>query len=280
MIRILQFTNPGILLFLALAIASPVPIRVAAQSPRPNNQNLTTHWGAYEPDGNIGSPGRREGGGTRGPCIQNSANDKVMALVPVNGFGTTTAQYPTFSVYLPPLLPESNPEIEFVLKTAAVKIDEQKEIYKTKFKISRGSGIISFTLPNASNLPALELNKNYFWSVTLICNPEDVNIGDLSGNKVVSGVIRRVTPNANVQQELERTQSWRDRVIIYAKAGIWYDALSNLAEMRRRNPNDPIVVSDWQQLLKSVGMEKLAQEPIMQPVVGRNQLSSAVSRDY
>ncbi|XWK89488.1 MAG: DUF928 domain-containing protein [Phormidium sp.] len=275
MIRILQFTNPWILLFLALAIASPVPIRVAAQSPRPNNQSLPTNWGAYEPDGNIGSPGRREGGGTRGPCIQNSANDKVMALVPVNGFGTTTAEYPTFSVYLPPLSLETEPEIEFVLKTP-----QQKEIYKTKFKINRGVGIISFSLPHTSNLPALELNKNYFWSVTLICSPEDVNIGDLSGNKVVSGVIRRVTPNANVLQELERAESWRDRVIIYAKAGIWYDALSNLAEMRRRNPNDPIVVRDWQQLLKSVGMEKLAQEPIMQPVVGRNQLSSAVSREY
>lgn len=275
MIRILQFTNPWILLFLALAIASPVPFRVAAQSPRPNDQSLPTNWDAYEPDGNIGSPGRREGGGTRGPCIRHSVNDKVMALVPVNGFGTTTAEYPTVSVYLPPLSLETEPEIEFVLKTP-----QQTEIYKTKFKINQGVGIMSFSLPNTSNLPALELNKNYFWSVTLICNPEDVNLGDLSGNKVVSGVIRRVTPNANVQQELATAESLRDRVIIYAKAGIWYDALSNLAEMRRRNPNDPIVVSDWQQLLKSVGMEKLAQEPIMQPVVGRNQLSSAMSRDY
>ncbi|MGA9379816.1 MAG: DUF928 domain-containing protein, partial [Phormidium sp.] len=253
----------------------PVPFQADAQSPKPSNQSLPTNWGAYEPDGNIGSPGRREGGGTRGPCIADSVNDKVMALVPNNGFGTTTAEYPTFSVYLPPLSLETNPEIEFVLKT-----DEGKEIYKTKFKINRGAGIISFSLPNTSDLPALELNKNYFWTVTLICHPEDVKIGDLSGNKTVIGVIRRVTPNANVQQELTTAKSLLDRVIIYAKAGIWYDALSNLAELRRRNPNDPIIVRDWQELLKSVGMEKLALEPILPPLVGTNQLSSAVSRDY
>ncbi|MFB2894644.1 DUF928 domain-containing protein [Aerosakkonemataceae cyanobacterium BLCC-F50] len=281
MIRILQFTNPWILLFLALAIASPVPLRVAAQSPRPNNQSLPTNWGAYEPDGNIGSPGRREGGGTRGPCVQKSANDKVMPLVPVNGFGTTTAEYPTFSVYLPPLLPESNPEIEFVLKTPAEEEKKipAKEIYKTKFKINRGAGIISFSLPNTSNLPALELNKNYLWSVTLICDPEAVDSGDLTGNEVASGAIRRVTPKPNVQQELATAKSAIDRVTIYAKAGIWYDALSNLAELRRRNPNDPMVIRDWQELLKSVGMEKLAQEPLSQPVVGRNQLNSSVSGD-
>ena len=270
-----QFTKPGILLLLVLAIASPTAFRVDAQSPRTSNQSLPTNWDAYEPDGNIGSPGRREGGGTRGPCIRDNVNNKVMALVPVNGFGTTTVEYPTFSVYLPPLSPETNPEVEFVLKT-----EQQKEIYKTKFKINRGAAIISFTLPNRNNLPALELNKNYSWSVTLICNPEDVKIGDLSGNKIVSGVIRRVTPNANAQRELATAKTLRDRVIIYAKAGIWYDALSNLAELRRLNPNDPIVVNDWQQLLQSVGMEKLAQEPILQPVVGTNQLNSEVSRDY
>ncbi|MFB2833111.1 DUF928 domain-containing protein [Floridanema evergladense] len=274
MIRILQFPNPWILLFLALAIASPIPFRVEAQSSRPNNQSLPTNWGAYEPGANIGSPGRREGGGTRGPCIQNSANDKVIALVPVNGFGATTTEYPTFSVYLPPLLPESKPEIEFVLKTA-----EGKEIYKTKFMVNRGAGIISFILPNTSNLSALELNKNYSWSVTLICNPEDVKMGDLSGNKVVSGVIRRVTPNANVQQELKAAKTVIDRAIVYANAGIWYDALSNLAELRRSNPNDPTVIRDWQELLKSVGMEKLAQEPLFQPVVGKNQVNPSLSRN-
>lgn len=276
MIRTKLFPNSWTLLFLALAIASPVPLQVAAQSPRPNNQSLPTNWGAYEPDGNIGSPGRREGGGTRGPCIQNSVNDQVMALVPVNGFGTTTAEYPTFSVYLPPLAPESNPEIEFVLKTS-----EQKEIYKTKFNIKQGGGIVSFTLPNNSNLPAIELNKNYFWSVTLICDPIAIaERGDNSGNKIVGGVIRRVTPNASVQQELAAGKSLRDRAIIYAQAGIWYDALNNLAELRRRNPNDPVVVRDWYELLKSVDMEKLAKEPLFQPVVGRNQLNLSLSRDY
>lgn len=265
MTRIIQFTNPWILLLLTLAIASPLTFRVDAQSPRTSNQSLTTNWGAYEPDSNIGSPGRREGGGTRGPCIRDTVNDKVMALLPNNGFGTTTAEYPTFAVYLPALSPETNPEIEFVLKTA-----QQKEIYKTKFRVNRGAGIVNLSLPKTTNLPALKLNENYLWSATLICNPEDVKIGDLSGNKVVSGVIRRVTPRSNVQQELAKAKSLRDRVVIYAKAGIWYDALSNLAELRRRNPNEPIFSSDWRELLKSVGMENIAQEPILQPVVGTN----------
>lgn len=261
------FINPGILLLLTLAIAFPLTFRVAAQSATSSNKSLPTNWGAYEPDGNIGSPGRREGGGTRAPCVQNTTNDQIVALVPNNDFGTTTAERPTFSVYLPPLSPKSNPEIEFVLKTTET---EKKEIYKTKLSINPGSGIISFSLPKTRNLPALQLNKNYFWSVTLICNPEAIDSGDLSGNKTVVGVVRRITPNANVQQELAAAKSVRDRVVIYAKAGIWYDALSNLVELRRRNPKDPVVVRDWQELLQSVGMEKFAQQPILPPIIGAN----------
>lgn len=264
--------NSGILLLLTLAIASPLSFRVDAQSATSNNESLPTNWGAYEPDGSIGSPGRREGGGTRGPCVENNVNHKVTALIPLNGFGITIADYPTFSVYIPQLSAESNPEIEFVLRTA-----EKKEIYKTKFNIKQG-GIVSFILPNNRNVPGLKLNQNYFWTVTLICNPEAIDTGDVSGNKKVEGiVIRRVTPNASLRQELAAAKSLRDRVKIYAKAGIWYDAFSNLAELRRRNPTDPIVVRDWRELLKSVGMEELAQEPILPPLVGANQLSSDVT---
>jgi len=272
MARITPFHNPWMSLLLALAIAMPMTIRVHAEPPQASSQSLPTNWKNYEPDGNIGNPGRREGGGTRGPCIKASANDKLTALLPNNSFGVTTAEHPTFYVYLPTLLAEAKPDIEFVLKTA-----KNQEIYKTRFQVTNNPGILSFTLPGGENSPSLAVNQSYRWSVTLICNPDDPD--DLSGNKFVEGVIRRVTPDASMQQQIKEAKSLRDRAIVYARSGIWYDALMTLAELRRQSPNDPIAVKDWEHLLKLVGMDSLAKEPLFQPVVGANQLNSSVSRD-
>lgn len=266
----LKFATFFLALPLAFGISIHLPATLRAMSQPPSSQGLPNTWGAYEPDPNIGKPGRREGGGTRGPCVKNSANYQLTSLVPANSFGTTLAEYPTFFVYVPTIQEEEKPQLEFALKT-----ENDRVIYKTNFTIARSPGVVSVSLPASANLPRLEENKNYKWSFTLICNPEDPS--DRSSNSQVEGSIRRVRLSPTIVQQLEGVALPRDRVVAYSTAGIWFDALSTLAELRRATPSDPTLEKDWKNLLQSVGLETIASEPLLQPVAASDRKNPNIS---
>lgn len=188
-------------------------------------------------------PGRREGAGTRGSC--NSVNIPLTALIPDTNLGLTTSEYPTFFWYIPKTAAKT---AEFVLN------DGTKDIYKTSFAIAGTPGIVSLTLPKTTTLPPLEVGKNYSWSFALICDPEESSSIDF-----VQGWVQRVVLNPSVSAKLEKAAP-RDRPGIYASAGIWNDALMSLAELRRAKPNDSVLAKDWESILKSVGLTKVARE--------------------
>lgn len=268
----LKFATFFLALPLAFGISIHLPATLRAMSQLPSNQGLPNTWGAYEPDASIGKPGRREGGGTRGPCVKNSANYHLTSLVPANSFGTTLAEYPTFFVYVPTIKEQEKPQLEFALKT-----ENDMVIYKTNFTIARSPGVVSVSLPASANLPRLEENKNYKWSFTLICNPEDPS--DRSSNSDVKGSIRRVRLNPTIVQQLEGATLPRDKVVAYTTAGIWFDALSTLAELRRATPSDPTLEKDWKNLLQSVGLETIASEPLLQSVAASEGKNPNISRN-
>ncbi|HEY9852202.1 MAG TPA: DUF928 domain-containing protein [Leptolyngbyaceae cyanobacterium] len=254
-------------------------VRVQAQSqPSSSSQPLVTNWGAYEPDSSIGKPGRREGGGTRNPCFKGSIT--VTALIPLVKFqgkqlayGTTFEASPTFFAYVPPayvpLSEQENSSAEELSKSRQVEFllqqqEENKEIYRATFTVPASAGIVSISLPTYENSPTLEVGKNYVWSVSLICDAETYK-ADPSDNSIkISGLgsIKRVNPEASLQMQLKEA-SPRERFLAYARKGIWYDALSTLAELRRANPNNPQLEADWREMLKSIQLDNITQEPIV-----------------
>lgn len=258
----------------ALEVFSPSNVRSLAQSQQVSvSQGLTTNWGAYEPDPNIGKPARREGGGTRGPCIKKSANNKPLPLIPDNSFGVTIEDYPTFLVYLPGLDTATKPQMQFSLTS-----DDDREIYTTKSLLDGSQGVISISLPASANLPPLQVGKTYKWSFTLICDPDEAENGDNSGNSLVVGTIRREEPQETLKQKLARASSPRDRFLAYSAAGVWYDAVNSLAQLRRTQPNDSMLAKDWQELLNSVGLQTIASEPLLAPVATSDRPNPNVSR--
>lgn len=190
-------------------------------------------------------PSRAAGDTTRGAC--------TVPLLPVsNPIGLTVAEYPLFFMFVPKTSPQT---VEFLLE------DENKsEIYKTTFRITGDSGIISLRLPATATVPPLEIGKNYQWSFSLNCNPQD------QADQLVfaNGLIQRVEPGPTLGMQLQKATG-RDRVAAYAAAGIWYDAVATLAGLRRANPTDPVLASDWEDLLKQVGLNDVAQQPLVQP---------------
>ena len=59
----------------------------------------------------------------------------------------------------------------------------------------------------------------------------------------------------------------RERQIKATTPDVLYDALANLAENLRASPEDATLRNDWVNLLKSIGSEDLAQEPLVGPVI-------------
>jgi Domain of Unknown Function (DUF928) len=256
-------------MLLVLGIPTHLPSEVQAQPQSPGSQRLPTNWGNYQPPGGIDTPNGRESGGSRGPCIKDAPNYAPIALVPVNTFGTTLAARPTFLVYVPPIQEGITPlpQMQFTLRTA-----ENQEIYKTTFPSTSRRGIVSFSLPMAANSPTLEMGKTYKWSFALVCNPDDP-----SGNKLASGLIQRVAPSPRLASELARASSPRDKAAIYAKHGIWYDAVSAIAELRRSADNEGLK-NDWTRLLSSVELQKIADEPLIQSVAASSNPRPPFSR--
>lgn len=102
-------------------------------------------------------------------------------------------------------------------------------IYQTTFALKGTPGIINFSLPLTA--PPLEIGKDYQWSFAMICKPED-RLQD----RVVRGWLRRTKPKPALMSQLKEAVP-QERIALYAAAGIWYDELTTLYELRRSQPD-------------------------------------------
>ena len=205
---------------------------------------------------NRGAPtGRRRGGASRGQCPE--VEKPLTALVPATRkplgegqgsvesvWGLTVSERPTLWFYVPYSLTPKFP-IEFVLN------DEQENyVYRASVTVSQSQpGVIKLTLPPTVTL---ETGRMYHWYFLIDCKP-DVD---------VHGWIRRIPLNPTLASQLQQSTP-KERVALYANEGIWYDALTTLAELRIANPQDTSLMNDWASLLQSVGLDAISREPLV-----------------
>ena len=167
----------------------------------------------------VGIPqGRHKGGGSRNYCY-NQQN--LTALVPINNkivWGKTTATHPEFLFYLP-----QGSEIEFVLQD-----ETDNYVYHTTRQISPDNqGIVSISIPQTAT--PLKKQKTYQWTLSVSCNNND------SGAFVyVQGSMEKVALEFNIKTQLA-TADDLEKVVIYAREGIWYDAICPRQALRDRD---------------------------------------------
>ena len=214
------------------------------------------------PSADRGAPsGRRQGGASRGQCPAGEL--PLTALVPATQksldsksgnsglntvefvWGLTTAAHPTLWFYLPYAIAPELP-IEFVLQ------DEQdNDIYHTTLTTSTPPGIFHLQLPTTAT--PLAVGKMYHWYLIVNCDPD--------APPMVEGWVQREAVNPALASQLQQATP-RQQAALYAQHGIWYDALTALAELRRTEPQAITPKNDWASLLQSVGLEAIANEPI------------------
>jgi hypothetical protein len=205
--------------------------------------------------------GRYRGGASRGNCP--AVNLPLTALVPftkqpsptgkgdlVNVWGLTTAPQPTFWFFNPYTNGATHPA-EFVLQNG-----NGDDVYRTQVALPNDPGVLRVSLP--AQVSALQPNVPYRWYFRIFCDPQKA-----TPPIYVEGVIQRVTLNDPVANQLAAA-NLRQKVDLYANNGIWYDALTALAELRRVSPADDRLRADWQSLLRSIGLEGVATAPLVQ----------------
>ena len=202
-------------------------------------------------------PGRRVPGGDLDPLSRNckKTSQPVTVLVPANSKGTITSERLTLWFYVP-YAPEDITSAEFLV----VNRDETEYVYETQFTLPKTPGIVSISLPLSAKT-SLETGKYYHWYLTLKCKGSTSNTPDLE----MDGWVQRILHKPSTTNQIDTA----------APEG-WYDAVNNLANRLIAFPQDTKLKQEWTDLLKSVGLQNLAQEPL----IGSVQISQQSLNHY
>ncbi|MEL7036623.1 MAG: DUF928 domain-containing protein [Cyanobacteria bacterium J06592_8] len=248
-----------ITLSLGLAIGSSLPVEAGPSSTRRIPVRV-----AFQPPKGQGMPTRTAGGASRtGTTCPTMAIDQteLTALVPAflaensissNSTGLTTQATPTFYFFVPAI---AGQQAVFSLKD-----ENHQDIYQTRIPLSGKVGIVSVKLP--ADVPPLEISKSYRWSFGIVCQAQSPQ--QQSGVVFVTGEIRRVEVDTTLTHQLQQITPL-EQAALYAENGIWFDSMEIIANLRKTQPNDITLDQKWEELLNSVNLGDIAQQPFINP---------------
>ncbi|QSJ17350.1 DUF928 domain-containing protein [Nostoc sp. UHCC 0702] len=240
-----------------LLLATPPPL-TSARSVGTIAQTTPPSWPQPPTDNPPG--GRPRGGATRDECLLQFC-PQLTALVPftkngsvTNVWGLTTDANPTLWVYTPYTKDSATKDCAFT--TEFVLQDEDlSPIYEKPIALPAQPGVISISLP--ANAPSLTIGKQYHWFVNIRCYADQT-----SPPIFIKGVVQRVSLKPAIAQQLKRATPLQ-QFTIYVQNGIWYNALSTLAQLRQQNPQDAALKTEWKNLLSSISLDDVADKPIL-----------------
>jgi hypothetical protein len=236
----------SIALSLNVALITALPSRAEVVSPLTLPQTMARV--TFEPPTNE-RLSDSAGGASRqaGFCPQDGMVEgpSLMPLLPETREGLTVSERPSLFVYVPQTKAKTG---YFVLKDKA-----EDFYYQTQVAIPEGGGIVRLTLPEDS--PALEIGTIYQWSFVVACElPVRVD------SPRVDGWLQRIeSTNLDKYEGVDSLEA----ATSYGAEGIWYDVITTLADLRRSQPQT--YTQAWVEFLSSVGLETVANEPILEP---------------
>ncbi len=186
-----------------------------------------------------GPPVRTEGGGTR--SAGGAPLPWLKVLAPDHVALTTQAQPILFWFQSEP----STAGFQITVTEAG----KARPVLKIKLDDAKQAGIRA--LPLSRHAVTLTAGVKYRWNVVLIPDP-----ANHSKDVLASGVIQRVEApelSAKVSQA-----SPRDRALLYADAGYWYDSLQSISTAISADPKDSSLREMRNSLLRQVGLADVA----------------------
>jgi hypothetical protein len=168
-------------------------------------------------------------------------SDKPLtAIVPKWNLALTISESPNFWFYIPYA---SN-----MIDSVAIVLwdEEQNKIAQTTVIVENTPGIINIKLPQT----ILNIDQRYRVDFSITCKA--INSKGKGGNITVITWLKRVDLDDNLASKLKVANTPREKYILYAANGIWYEVLTELAELRKSQNEDPQVIQDWQDFLSQI----------------------------
>ena len=210
----------------------------------------------FRPQGTVPRPGSRHAAATRGggPHCSLDKTHRLTTLVPHSRNGWTTSESPTFYWSVPKNTYE---DARFDLYEG--EGDSQRQVYSKEFSIKGNAGVAS-SIYLSDPLPPLSIGREYRWVLVLVC-PDSP-----SRNVFAEGWIQRMALAPKVSKQLAQARP-EDRLKFYAEAGIWYDAVHELAQLRQAQPQDRRLIEEWNELMNSeaVQLSEAVDQPLTAP---------------
>jgi Domain of Unknown Function (DUF928) len=174
----------------------------------------------------------------------------LVGLMPESYYGTTVSERPTIMVYFPASNAE---EAVFSIKDKAGNTH-----YQMTISVPGKSGVIAVKLP--ADATALAVGKNYQWFLALKLD------GQLSpSTPYVDGWIERIQPSAELVTAMQQQDALKQAEAL-GKNGVWYDCVATLAGLHATQPNNPIFIKQWEELLSSVNLKEIVTAPLVASV--------------
>jgi hypothetical protein len=207
--------------------------------------------------GNRGKPKQSAGGGVRGDqdnCITPNTDEISLAAIMPNrdNTGKTTLANPQLLIFISQTKAKSG---ELVITDGT-----NREVYFAAYSLPQQPGIIQVTIPAKATLKP---NQTYNWTFMVVCNPDYRNY-----DHFIKGQITYTEPNSDLQKQLQG-YSPLEKAEKYAESGLWFETVVFLKEIRRTDPKQ--WQERWRELLQSVGLENLANYPLLDCCTAKNQ---------
>lgn len=203
-----------------------------------------------------GAPERIDAGGARFADFEREG-DRVVdivvdgevlecpltAILPPENYGLTIEAYPTVYVHIPDL---AGIPVVFSLYDSLDRL-----VYQTRYLTGERHGTVGFSLPEHGNVMPLDFYRSYRWTLEL---PEQ--------GEEVGGTLVRVALMTDFERQLAQAAPERQLELL-AETGIWYDTIDVLAQLHRRNPDDPQWMQFWEDLMDAVDLMKVGDKPLL-----------------
>lgn len=217
------------------AVAEPLPWKSTQSTRRVFNSQTSAVRIGFVPPAGEGTPRHTRGAASRTGC-------DALQILPESVSGLTTEPRPLIPAYF------SDNVSEVWL---AIEAEDDSEFYEyasgKTFSLPAGGGVATVPLPDS--LVELAPNKQYTWSIILICGDEEIG----PSTPVIRGDIKRVEPILTPTEHATTPLAEKEK--LYGQAGLWYDLITTMTLMQETNPDNPQLAQRWESLLRSVGLD-------------------------
>lgn len=175
-------------------------------------------------------------------------NSSILTILSPQGIGYTISKQPRLYWHLSKIV--ENPVIVTITYVDPLEKEGTRPIFKMPIQVSH-TGIQVFDL-SKYNIE-LEIGLKYQWSITV-----STGDGDDLKKFMSSSTIQRVEPADELVEKVNHVEE-KEKPSVYAKAGLWYDAISSLSDLIEKYPTDKTLQSQRSDLLEQVGLGNIVE---------------------